>query len=88
MRTLAGSAGSGQVTLADNGTGIEAHAREARYRAFAQTLLPGEVLATAQHLDDQCETFLLALKRGSGPAGLSAMGECSPLPELCFFARC
>ncbi|EAA3097166.1 tRNA lysidine(34) synthetase TilS [Salmonella enterica subsp. enterica serovar Kedougou] len=67
-----------RVTLADNGLGIEAHAREARYRAFAQTLLPGEVLATAQHLDDQCETFLLALKRGSGPAGLSAMGECSP----------
>ncbi len=58
--------------------GIEAHAREARYRAFAQTLLHGEVLATAQHLDDQCETFLLALKRGSGPAGLSAMGERSP----------
>lgn len=67
-----------RVTLADNGLGIEAHAREARYRAFAQTLLPGEVLATAQHLDDQCETFLLALKRGSGPAGLSAMGERSP----------
>lgn len=67
-----------RVTLADNGLGIEAHAREARYRAFAQTLLHGEVLATAQHLDDQCETFLLALKRGSGPAGLSAMGECSP----------
>ncbi len=67
-----------RMTLADNGLGIEAHAREARYRAFAQTLLPGEVLATAQHLDDQCETFLLALKRGSGPAGLSAMGERSP----------
>lgn len=67
-----------RVTLVDNGLGIEAHAREARYQAFAQTLLPGEVLATAQHLDDQCETFLLALKRGSGPTGLSAMGECSP----------
>ncbi|MBN6044273.1 tRNA lysidine(34) synthetase TilS [Citrobacter sp. ku-bf4] len=64
-----------RVTLADAGLGIEAHARQARYQAFADALLPGEVLVTAQHLDDQCETFLLALKRGSGPAGLSAMGE-------------
>ncbi|MBJ8679540.1 tRNA lysidine(34) synthetase TilS [Citrobacter portucalensis] len=67
-----------RVYLEDDGLGIEAQARRARYQAFAQTLLPGEVLMTAQHLDDQCETFLLALKRGSGPAGLSAMGECSP----------
>ena len=68
----------GRVHLEDDGLGIEAQARRARYQAFAQTLLPGEVLMTAQHLDDQCETFLLALKRGSGPAGLSAMGENSP----------
>lgn len=67
-----------RVHLEDDGLGIEAQARRARYQAFAQTLLPGEVLTTAQHLDDQCETFLLALKRGSGPAGLSAMGERSP----------
>ena len=67
-----------RVHLEDDGLGIEAQARRARYQAFAQTLLPGEVLMTAQHLDDQCETFLLALKRGSGPAGLSAMGEISP----------
>ncbi|EPA1256404.1 tRNA lysidine(34) synthetase TilS [Enterobacter bugandensis] len=62
-----------RVTLADEGLGIEAQARKARYTAFAGVLLPGEALVTAQHLDDQCETFLLALKRGSGPAGLSAM---------------
>lgn len=67
-----------RVHLEDDGLGIEAQARRARYQAFAQTLLPGEVLMTAQHLDDQCETFLLALKRGSGPAGLSSMGESSP----------
>lgn len=62
-----------RVALADEGLGIEAHARQARYQAFRSALLPGEVLVTAQHLDDQCETFLLALKRGSGPTGLSAM---------------
>lgn len=62
-----------RVTLVDEGLGVEAHARQARYQAFREALQPGEVLVTAQHLDDQCETFLLALKRGSGPVGLSAM---------------
>lgn len=67
-----------RVTLVDNGEGIEAQARNARYQAFSQTLQAGEILLTAQHLDDQCETFLLALKRGSGPAGLAAMPESLP----------
>ncbi|EHM51332.1 tRNA lysidine(34) synthetase TilS [Yokenella regensburgei] len=62
-----------RVTLVDEGKGIEAHAREARYAAFRTSLREGEALVTAQHQNDQCETFLLALKRGSGPAGLSAM---------------
>ncbi|ORM52942.1 tRNA lysidine(34) synthetase TilS, partial [Mixta calida] len=63
------------VKIAVNGSegGIEASAREGRYRAFRQHLQAGEALVTAQHLDDQCETLLLALKRGSGPAGLAAM---------------
>ncbi|HAT1614915.1 TPA: tRNA lysidine(34) synthetase TilS, partial [Raoultella ornithinolytica] len=60
-----------RVTLADDGLGVEAHARQARYHAFRVALQPGEALVTAQHLDDQCETFLLALKRGSGPTGLA-----------------
>lgn len=55
--------------------GTEAAAREARYLALQRHLLPAETLLTAQHQDDQCETLLLALKRGSGPAGLSAMPQ-------------
>jgi len=61
------------VTVDGRENGIEAAARTARYQALSAALLPGEVLLTAQHLDDQCETFMLALKRGSGPAGLAAM---------------
>lgn len=53
--------------------GTEASARNARYQTFREVLLQGEIIVTAQHLDDQVETFLLALKRGSGPAGLSSM---------------
>ncbi|MGB7803161.1 tRNA lysidine(34) synthetase TilS [Buttiauxella sp.] len=70
-----------RVQLVDDGLGIEAHARAARYQALADALRPEEVLLTAQHLDDQCETFLLALKRGSGPAGLAAMPERLPFGE-------
>lgn len=61
------------VQVDGSAKGIEAAAREARYQILIQHLQPGEYLLTAQHLDDQCETLLLALKRGSGPAGLAAM---------------
>lgn len=67
-----------RVEVANGPMGIEAAARQARYRALQQQQRPGEDLLTAQHLDDQCETFLLALKRGSGPAGLSAMAAIMP----------
>lgn len=63
------------VELNSTRHGIEAAAREARYQAFLKHLNRDEVLVTAQHQDDQCETLLLALKRGSGPAGLAAMPE-------------
>ncbi len=55
------------------GESLEAVARSARYAAFADLLAPGDVLATGQHRDDQAETLLLALLRGSGLHGLAAM---------------
>ncbi|UVK77120.1 MAG: tRNA(Ile)-lysidine synthetase [Sodalis sp. Fle] len=58
--------------------GIESAARHTRYQVLRDNLLPHEVLVTAQHLDDQAETLLLALKRGSGPAGLAAMAANAP----------
>jgi tRNA(Ile)-lysidine synthase len=59
--------------------GVEAAARVARYRAFAGLLGEGECLLTAHHRDDQAETVLLQLLRGSGPAGLAAMPAVAPL---------
>lgn len=52
---------------------IEASARYLRYQALYNLLDEQEVLVTAHHMNDQIETFFLALKRGSGPNGLSGM---------------
>ena len=54
-------------------TSIEAQAREARYKALDATAQPGFAIVLGQHGDDQLETFLLRLKRGSGLLGLGAM---------------
>ena len=60
--------------------GPEAAARKARYAAFATVMKEGDCLATAHHQDDQAETVLLRLLRGSGVAGLAAMRASAPLP--------
>ncbi|MBN7138577.1 tRNA lysidine(34) synthetase TilS, partial [Lysobacter enzymogenes] len=59
----------------DGGDGPEAAARAARHAAFAAGLGAGEVLTLAHHRDDQAETLLLRLLRGSGPDALAAMRE-------------
>ena len=59
-----------QLTMTTN---IEATARAARYAVFAEQLSEGDVLLTAHHAEDQAETVLLQLLRGSGLPGLSAM---------------
>jgi tRNA(Ile)-lysidine synthase len=55
------------------GDSLEAAARAKRYDIFAEMLAVGDVLLTAHHEDDQAETMLLQLFRGSGIKGLSAM---------------
>lgn len=63
-----------QVEL-DSGKGPEASAREARYSALHAQLRAGDWLLSAHHREDQAETLLLNLIRGSGPAGVAGIGE-------------
>jgi tRNA(Ile)-lysidine synthase len=56
-------------------SGIEAAARELRYGLFRQLAREGRVtkIATAHTLDDQAETVLLRIFRGTGIRGLSGI---------------
>jgi tRNA(Ile)-lysidine synthase len=56
---------------------LEERAREARYAflAAAAAQLGASHIATAHHADDQAETVMLRLLRGTGAAGLGAMAE-------------
>lgn len=58
---------------------LEAIARDARYQHLVATSTEPALIVTGHHLNDQAETFLLALKRGSGLKGLSAMASHSQL---------
>jgi tRNA(Ile)-lysidine synthase len=53
-----------------SGQGLEAAARDVRYSALRDVLDPGEWLLTAHHADDQLETLLLRILRGTGVRGL------------------
>lgn len=63
---------------------IETAAREARYAFFAKVAKKRGVrrLFLAHHADDQVETFLFNLLRGSGAAGLAAMRPSSMRGDL------
>jgi tRNA(Ile)-lysidine synthase len=63
-------------------TGLQEAARNVRYRllaAAAKTAKADHIL-TAHTLDDQAETVLIRMSRGSGLTGLSAMAQMSRLP--------
>lgn len=73
-----------RVVVDRSGAGTEAAARKLRYRALGEMcrVHGATLLLTAHHLDDQAETVLLQLLRGSGPAGLSGMDAANSAPEL------
>jgi tRNA(Ile)-lysidine synthase len=86
VKALAGQFGVGHRTLRWKGekpaTGLQEAARTARYGLLAAAARKSgaRYLLTAHTLDDQAETVLLRLLRGSGPAGLQAMTSMSPCP--------
>ena len=58
----------------ESGKGPEASARDARYNALHSELRFGDWLMSAHHREDQVETLLLNLIRGSGPMGIAGIG--------------
>ena len=73
-----------KVELGKTKSGVEAAARKLRYAALGAMCAEqgASLLLTAHHLDDQAETVLLQLLRGSGTAGLSGMDGANSAPEL------
>lgn len=85
---LAATLGFRHATLAWEGpkprTGIQAAAREARYRLMGDYARANGLatLLTAHTLDDQAETLLMRLARGSGLDGLTAIAPSTSLGQL------
>ncbi|MDD5579866.1 MAG: tRNA lysidine(34) synthetase TilS [Methylobacter sp.] len=67
--------------MASPGESREEAARNARYTALKSLLGINDVLMVAQHREDQLETVLLQLFRGSGLRGLCGMPEIMPFGQ-------
>lgn len=68
---------------ADTGYSVQMVARDLRYAAFSEIALQQglSVVTVAHHMDDQAESLLMNLNRGTGPEGLAVMRPVRPLTE-------
>lgn len=87
VMALAAAEGLAATTLPlamQAGPNLQEAAREARYAAMAQrcAVLGIRHLLTAHHSDDQAETLLMRLARGSGIAGLSGIRSVAQVSGL------
>ncbi len=63
-------------------SGVQERARTERYRLLGRWACERglEAIVTAHHLDDQAETLVMRLNRGSGARGLAAMRSLAVVP--------
>ena len=68
-------------------TRIQEKARAARYGLLVQCARDhgADAIATGHHADDQAETILFRLVKGSGPAGLAGMRAAMPRADVTHF---
>lgn len=73
----------------ENGNSIETEAREQRYAFFENVMRENTipVLVTAHHAEDQIESIMLHILRGSGVSGLCGIAPCRDFANNLFLVR-
>lgn len=73
----------------ESGNSIEAEAREQRYAFFEKIMRENNIpiLVTAHHAEDQIESVMLHILRGSGISGLCGMADCRSFGNEFFLVR-